>query len=315
MAARLNISHSEYRIMCMLIGLWNKKQGMAFPTLDYLAKASRMGKQTVSKALKNLVNSGLLIVVKSRNKRNNYYFNRQLFDTVNGIHEKPVDRISCETDNKIKQNKIKNRTKHKNKINNDYDLKTIQIKEYRNIRNYLTEEGFKDAQKIILTYGIDRIKSGINIVETIKPENKGAYLRTILLKNQDFYTVKTNTNDTQKEKQPLNELFKHTFWEHMQTGKTYRALPEKGNHLLFKYDNKNEKVHLFEGDIIDNINNFKPSTYEKYTKDNSYNYCKPEKIDILKQMILDNKMNEAENLAILFNLKAEYMELSSKQKL
>ena len=78
-ASELNLSHSEYRIMGVLIGLWNMKKGMAFPTISYLAKTCHMGRSTIINALERLVEVHLLIVIRTKGKEEQLLFNRDAF--------------------------------------------------------------------------------------------------------------------------------------------------------------------------------------------------------------------------------------------
>jgi predicted transcriptional regulator len=141
-AATMTISHAEYRLMCTLIGLWNKKHCMAFPTTDYLAKTCKMGKQTVIKSIQKLVQAGLIIVIKAKNKRNNYYFSNCLFNTISGSPVKPQDSIPCKTTHdheQINKNlKEKNNLFLKNIYREEKETTTIEKKGEENTSNHLT---------------------------------------------------------------------------------------------------------------------------------------------------------------------------------
>lgn len=76
LASDLRLSHAEYRLMCVLIGFWNKNSKRAFPTIKMLSEISRMSNSTIIKGLNNLVKAGLIIIIKDNKfKRNNYYLN------------------------------------------------------------------------------------------------------------------------------------------------------------------------------------------------------------------------------------------------
>ena len=77
MASELRLSHSEYRLMTVLIGHWNKEQKRAFPSVKTLSKLCCMSNSTVSKNLNKLNKLGLVFVTKNKS-RNNYYLNEKL---------------------------------------------------------------------------------------------------------------------------------------------------------------------------------------------------------------------------------------------
>ncbi|MGD9581899.1 MAG: helix-turn-helix domain-containing protein, partial [Vampirovibrionia bacterium] len=79
-ACELKLTHTEYRLMGILIGYWNKQQGKSFPTIKILAKQSCMSNSTVLKSLKHLTELGLILIAKDgKNGRQNYYLNQHKF--------------------------------------------------------------------------------------------------------------------------------------------------------------------------------------------------------------------------------------------
>lgn len=116
LANKLNLSHSEYRLMANLIGLWNKNHNMAFPTIDYLAQNCCMGRSTIAMALKKLVRLNLLIVIRTSGKRNNYYFG-QILTGNTSPNVKPECDPPCRTAHDNKQIKIK--PKNRSLVSND----------------------------------------------------------------------------------------------------------------------------------------------------------------------------------------------------
>lgn len=103
----LNLSHQEYRVMGVLIGLWNQKYQKAFPTIDYLAENCCMGKQTIIKILKRLSDLNFLIIDKYKNFRNNYYFSNLILPKDLCNRSEPVNSIACSTAHDIKPIKKK----------------------------------------------------------------------------------------------------------------------------------------------------------------------------------------------------------------
>lgn len=80
LAAENKLTHSEFRIMAVLIGFWNKTRGRAFPNTRMLAKTCCMSNSTIIKGLKALTTRGFVIILKdSANKRQNYFINLQKF--------------------------------------------------------------------------------------------------------------------------------------------------------------------------------------------------------------------------------------------
>jgi len=77
-AYKENLTHSEYRVMGILIGYWNKKQEKAFPSKRMLATDCRMSNITIKKALETLTKQNLITILKeTKTARQYYYINQQ----------------------------------------------------------------------------------------------------------------------------------------------------------------------------------------------------------------------------------------------
>lgn len=256
-AYELNLSHSEFRLMVTLIGLWNKNKGMAFPTIDYLAKYSRMGKATIIKNLTHLVKLNLLIVVKSKKKRNNYYFSNLLFDTKNSSPVKLPNSSPCKTIHEQEQIKIKtDKNKTLSKKQNDNDFKTPNISDYRELLNKLNNWGYSGAKKLLKQKSIEEIKKLIELVENQNPSNKGAYLRALIntsgiMNHLENKSLNSNPNDTQ-----INQMLKYQYWKHLPTDKIYKVKPDIGSHLLVRYYKNENMVELLEYGLIERLDKF-----------------------------------------------------------
>ncbi len=258
LACEINLSHSEYRLTATLIGLWNKQKGMAFPTIEYLAKHCRMGKATVIKNLNRLVELHLLIVVKSNNKRNNYYFSKLILNTGDSSQVKPPHSSTCETthDHEL----IKNKTDKNITLSIKYDdksFKTSNISEYKQVLEILNSWGYVGAQKLIKQKGIEEIKKLINIVELKNPDKPGAYLRSLINVPGDFISKQEETAKNKPEPTQIDQLLKCKYWRHIPSGEIHRALPDIGKHLLFQYHHKENLITFLEKGFTDKLENFK----------------------------------------------------------
>ena len=301
-ASELRLTHTEYRVMAILIGLWNKKHLKAFPTTDYLAKHCCMGKQTIIKTLKSLVNSGLLVVVKSFNNRNNYYFTNQIINTKSSIQTIPEASISCNTAHdkniknikQIKKTSKKLKQKEINYFNNDelnYNSSEEKLKDAISLQ--LKKWSFCNPEKVFKDRSITELKRLIDFTKKQSPENPGAYLRTLLKTSQPFLE-KQKAQNVSSGNIILDKLLKHTYWEHIPTKKIFQALPDQGNHLLFHYNNERKEVYFFDEDFSDNISKFKPSIKNDFQiQRHSKNVYRPSKEEILAQLYEKGNIEEA----------------------
>ena len=284
LALKFNLSHSDYRLMGLLIGLWNKEQGKAFPTTDYIAKTCKMSKSTVNRSLNNLVNCGLLIIVRSKGKRNNYYISKLLLDFQNST----TSCTACDTAHDIKQNRIK--TNHKQ---NDDSIKI-------NITEKLKSWNFTGIDKTIKKYGEEQIKNYCYLIESKNPHNPGAYLRRLLesqcIIRPDFQKVPK----IEPEQPYIKHLIKYKYWKHIPSNQIYKIKPDNGNHNLFLYNAEVQTITIYENNLIDLITNFKPALKSEYEAEIlDLVHDKPEKEFILEQ--INNSANNKQ-LAVLKQL-------------
>lgn len=136
LAFELDLSHSEYRVMLTLIGLWNITCNMAYPTIEYLASNCQMSKVTVLKALNKLVETNLLIKLKQPGQRSKYYFSNLLLETASSTHVKPISRTACKTVHDSKHIKKKtDKNIASKKLSND-DFSIILMAEITKDNNY-----------------------------------------------------------------------------------------------------------------------------------------------------------------------------------
>lgn len=256
-ASKIKLSHSEYRVICTLIGLYNKNYNKAFPTIEYLAKVCIMGKTTIIKSLNRLVEVNLLIVVKTPGKRNNYYFSNLILKDTGTPHEEPNHRTPCRTTHDNKQIKTITDQKTTSSIKiNDAMFKTFNIDEYRQLITKLESWNYFGAKKIIKIMGIQKIQEIITIVESKKPKNKGAYLRSLLKLSDIKMYPEIKTSLSLLECTQIEQMLKYQFWKHIPTGKIYKTIPDIGNHLLIRYHKDAQMVEFLEYNLTDKLENF-----------------------------------------------------------
>lgn len=260
LAFKLELSHSEYRLMGTLIGLWNKNHGMAFPTVNYLAQYCRMGKATIIKNLNHLIELNLLVVVKSKKKRNNYYFSNLLFGTKNTISVKPTNGSTCKTIHDHELIKIKtDKNKTLSKEQNDNDFKTPNISEYRNLLNKLDAWRYSGAKKLLKQKSIEEIQKLIALVENHNPNNKGAYLRALIntsgiINHLENKSLNSTSGDTQ-----ISQMLNYQYWKHIPSNKVLKVKPDIGTHLLIRYYKDENMIECLECGLVDKLENFESS--------------------------------------------------------
>lgn len=138
-ASELKLSHSEYRLLAVLIGYWNKEKRISFPKLENLSKTCRMSNSTIYKHLEKFKTLNLVIIVKSGNK-NNYYLNENKL-----LHGSKEIFTPCSTP---MINKKENRTYKKNKLYTPQDSHFLHqnITQHTNIPKE-QNKGFKSHFK------------------------------------------------------------------------------------------------------------------------------------------------------------------------
>lgn len=250
-ASTLKLTHSEYRVMCTLIGLYNKEYNKAFPTIDYLAKHCTMGKVTVIKGLNRLVELNLLVVAKTPGKRNNYYFSKLLLNKASSSPVEPQRSSVCKTTYKqIKIETNKNQSSSNNK-NDDESIKTTNMSDYKEVISKLDIWGFTGAKKLLKQKSVETIKKFIELVENINPDNKGAYLRALINNHLEIKQLKISSDSEQ-----IKQMLKHQYWKHLPTGKICKVKPDMGIHLLIRYHKNEKMVEFLESGLCDQLDNF-----------------------------------------------------------
>lgn len=316
LSRELNLKHPEYRLMGTLIGLWNKEQGKAFPTIEYLSKICHMGKATVIKTLNKLVDLNLLVVVKTKGKRNNYYFSNLLLEPRSSSPKKPSRGFTCETLHEEKQIKKKtekiltscNKTKPDKpiitRIINDPYSKPSSLTEYRKVIEKLESWSFAGAKKAIKTYGVKKIQALIQIVEKNNPGNSGAYLRTLLELPDEIIQSNDKNKSINAEPTLIQVMLQYKYWKHKNNNKIYQVKPDVGSHLLIRYDPKTESVCFIDNNYTDKLEKFEPSTEEAFQMQNKdQSKKKPSKKQVLKDMMAKGDVAEAKALARLWKIK------------
>ncbi|MEW5821950.1 MAG: helix-turn-helix domain-containing protein, partial [Cyanobacteriota bacterium] len=96
-AYKIGLSNRNYRIMAILISYWNMNVGMAYPSMDIIAKNAKVSKFTVLQSIKQLSSLNLLIINKMGLRKNCYQFSEYMFNGHLVQHEKPADSFPCET--------------------------------------------------------------------------------------------------------------------------------------------------------------------------------------------------------------------------
>ena len=308
MAFALNLNHTEYRVMGVLIGLWNKEQGKAFPTIEYLSKLCKMSKTTIIKSLEALVNYGLLIVLKQKGKRNNYYLSDRLLNDSGSTNRKPEHSTPWKTnhDNKQKKNKthieqkgLCSKNSNNNKIVEMNDIKNtnIRVKKETTLIKELDDLGFKDSKVIVKKFTPNKIEENLNFIKTKTPDNPGAYLRALLeaggvKDNKTGQSITESNEDTY-----IKYLAKHPYWKHIPSGLVCKVRPNVGDHFLFRYDSQNNSVKLLDYDIEDKIENFAPSDKITFNFQESFKLDrKPTKLQLIEAV---KKSDGAKNLGLI----------------
>lgn len=280
-----NLSHTEYRLMGALIGLWNKEHNKAFPTLDLLAKTCHMSKTTITKTLKSLTKQNLIYIVKhTKNNRNNYYLNTDLFLFSLSTTSKTINSTPCNTTHDIKL--IKTKTNIDKSSLNDNDLK-LTLKQW-NVYNY---------EQIILNYKKETIKDLIDKTKLYNPDNPGAYFLKLFNKYKNINII------DYKQCSNLKKLIEKDYWIHKPSKTLIKIKPEIGNHLLFKYDKETNKVMFLENAIVDDLSKFEPVINPEESDIKVINNLKPSKKEIIDNLLNNNDYKQARYLAKLWKIK------------
>ncbi|MEW5820863.1 MAG: helix-turn-helix domain-containing protein [Cyanobacteriota bacterium] len=312
LAPELDLSHTDYRLMGILIGLWNKEKGKAFPTIDYLAKLCHMSKGTIIKTLKRLVEKNLLIVVKTKGKRNNYYFSNLLLDIEDSYVKKPKVSSSWETRHdgeQIKKLTKKKTSKQSNKKQLNQDDVNLELYEtdtdkarFKDILAKLENWSFTGARLVIRQHGTEKVSKLIKMVEKNKPGNPGAYLRQLLTLSDDY--INNYEFKEEKEEQKINKMVKFKFWKHIPSNKVLQVLPDVGTHILIQFNSSTNTVSFIEENLSDILDNFDPITDINISQiKNETQTERPSKEKVIEEMLEQGRIEEAKTLSKLWKLK------------
>lgn len=294
LASKLRLSHTEYRIMGILIGLWNKNTNNSFPSINYLTELCRMSKATIIKNLKQLEIKGLININKTQGKRNNYYLGTQIINFEPGFHAKPPTIPSCKTTH---DKQIKNKTNKKISSINQTQILNDDAKKIFN-HQLLVSWGVSSSKQLIKQYGQEKVQLAIQIVQEKKPNNYGAYLRTIL---KGSLENNYNNNDF-KSNNPIDTMLKSKFWKHIPTKTLHRVKPDIGNHLFIKYNNNLQEVTFLDTGFTDCLSNFEPSNSNDIE---AVNKTKPSKKKVLSDLLKRGHAKEAMILKKVWKIRDE----------
>lgn len=249
-ASGLKLTHTEYRLMGILIGLYNKKQQKAFPSLNYMVEVASMSRSTIIRTLKSLTDKNLLIVVKTPGKKNSYHFSRQMLNetTTSATHE--TTHVHEQIEDKTKRTNII--AKQKDDVSN----KTQSLSDYRQLLDKLNAWNVARAKRILSQYGSEKVKNIIGVVEERKPDNAGAYFRRLLDLKCTKIQTKNNTTKIASEPSQIKSMLKNKYWRHIPSGKVLQVLPDVGKHLLIKYYKDENMVLFYYNGLIDKLNCF-----------------------------------------------------------
>ncbi len=279
-ARDFNLKQSTLSTLACLCRYYNPSTGVVFPSLSTIADKINAGERTVSRAIEELINKGLLLKIKN-GKHNVYIFGNIFWQYIKRTAEKSnlvtcqKRKNTCQNDNRIpailtsehnKHEQNKEHTSYTNVVNKQEDYKKIDdvifskpsnIQEYKQTIEKLEAWNVLNPKTIIRHHKLERVKTIIEITESKSPNNPGAYFRSLL--NVPNITTQKNTGikNNVKDELPINRMVKCKYWKHIPTGRVLKALPEVGTHILFKYWKDSETVtFLFENDFTDKLENF-----------------------------------------------------------
>ncbi len=117
---------------------------------------------------------------------------------------------------------------------------TIQNENYENSKRNLhdNKENNNIKNKTILNKN----------TSLFKPLNKVSGV----INRLEYKGLRTNSNHAQ-----IEHMLKYQYWKHIPSGKTLKALPDVGTHLLIKYHKTENLIQFLESGLIDRIENFK----------------------------------------------------------
>ena len=98
------------------------------------------------------------------------------------------------------------------------------------------------------------------MVEKHNPENKGAYLRSLLTLPDITSHFTANSLKLSSEPSYIEKMLKHQYWKHIPSGKILQVKPVVGTHLLIRYYKDENLVEFLEGGLVDKLENFEGMT-------------------------------------------------------
>jgi predicted transcriptional regulator len=261
MASQLKLSHAEYRIMSTLIGYWNKQYEKAYPTTRQLTNDCCLSNSTLKKGLDKLMALNLIIIVKdSKTRRQNYHINQNKFLTPQKNTRATTGVSTLATpcsSNHDKTNRFKQIEQTSKQTINDASFKTKNLLAYKNTLKKLHSWGMIDSKKILAKNGVEKVEHFIQQVENRKPDNAGAYLRSLLDLSGVILPDKNNASSCPSEEPAINKMVKSKYWQHIPSGQKLQVTPDIGQHFLIKYHRAENMVTFLESGLTDKLENFK----------------------------------------------------------
>jgi len=173
--SKIKLSNSSKLVIIAMGNHYNPNKPDIFPSIKYLASQLGIGDRSVARAIVELKNAGL-IIYETKNV-NRYRFTNIFFEMIN------MAVVTCQND---KPDHAKMACKHIRRTNNkQIHIKTNKLASENkqvndDILNKLSSWNYLGGQFIIKKHGREIITKLIELVESKKPDNKGAYLRKLL---------------------------------------------------------------------------------------------------------------------------------------
>jgi len=194
---QFELKQTTINVLHALCRHYNHNKGVMYPACKTIASKINSTRETVNKAIKELNQKGLILIEKSK-KHNIYKFTDKFFSAVG-------EKKACRKSKNITLEVVESRKiSHKHNNNHEHYKLTSSCntvdKETNNNDDKLPKELFlklkswsvSGINQLIKKYGLDRIEECIQEVESRKPNNYGAYLRSLLAS----YTSKKQSEDS-----------------------------------------------------------------------------------------------------------------------
>lgn len=125
-----------------------------------------------------------------------------------------------------------------------------------------------------------------------------------MLNNNNSLAVITTDKEKRRRIESKNSsqfqyLKQFKYWKHKLTNKIYQVKPDIGTHILFKYESKNQSVHLYEDNLIDSIMAFEPLETAPLKEAIPSECCKSQ---ILEDLVKKKDFKEAQMLSKLWKI-------------